>query len=179
MSSEAQAVAIDPVGSAAVESSPKKAASARKPRAKKGNGPAVLPMAAAQKGKSSKAKPKGAAKKAKTRKAKPKASKKVSEERGGAVGYLAKSVEDVPWTPKKVSFYRALKKIGGSGTSAAIAEASEGEVSAGLARHFGYHGVGGKLISVEQHEGVRGFTFTLTTAGKKLDLRKVLKEQEE
>lgn len=95
---------------------------------------------------------------------------------GSVVGFAAKSQQDVPWTAKKAAFYRSLKKIGGTGTSTAIAKASNGKITAGNARHFGYHGVGSGLIKVETAGGpnsseqvVRGFVFVLTAKGRKCD----------
>jgi hypothetical protein len=102
---------------------------------------------------------------------------------GTVVGYAAKSQEDVKWTELKVAFYKAIKKVGGAGTSAKIAKASNGKIHAGHARHFGYHGVGGGLIKVEEaggpnsKEGDRGYVFVLTAKGKAIDPDAELKKQ--
>jgi hypothetical protein len=97
---------------------------------------------------------------------------------GSKVGYEAKCKEDVKWSARKVAFFKALQKIG-TGSSAQIAEASKGAINAGHARHFGYHGVAAALVKVEQHEGTRGFSFTLTAAGRKVDGDKELAKQSE
>lgn len=113
----------------------------------------------------------------KAAKAKPKkAAAKVTND-GTQVGYKAKSKADCKWTPLKVEFYKALKRIGGEGTSEQIAKASKGKINAGHARHFGYHGVGGGYTKVEQQEDVRGFTFCLTAKGRSVDPDAMLKKE--
>ena len=97
--------------------------------------------------------------------------------KGKVVGFAAKSRADCAWTPLKVEFYRALRKLG-EGSSEQISRASNGKVDTGHARHFGYHGVGGGLVRVEPREDVRGFTFVLTTKGRALDLAKVLEKKD-
>lgn len=97
-----------------------------------------------------------------------------SNGRGSNVGYGAKTKKDCRWNPTRVAFYKALRKIGGSGEAAAISKASKGEVSLGNCLHYGYHGVTPGLNRVEQHEDVKGFVFVLTAKGKSIDLDKQL-----
>jgi len=113
---------------------------------------------------------------------KPTAAKKESDSHDGSVvGFKAKCAEDVKWSEKKVAFYSALKKIGGSGTSVQIAKASNGKINAGNARHFGYHGVGGGLIKIAapEDENQRAFQFQLTAKGRALDYAAALAKQNE
>jgi hypothetical protein len=95
---------------------------------------------------------------------------------GTAVGYEAKCKTDCRWNKTRVSFYKALRKIGGSGTAERIAKTSGDAVSVGNALNYGYHGVQPGLNKVEQHEDVKGFVFVLTAKGRSLDLDKVLEK---
>jgi hypothetical protein len=120
--------------------------------------------------------------KKKIRPKKKKSSKKASSgsHDGSAVGIKAKSKQDVPWSKNKVAFYKALKRCnGGAGTSSEIASKSNGAINEGHARHFGYHGVGGGLVAIEEIEGVRGYSFKLTAKGRSLDPDAELKKQKE
>lgn len=120
--------------------------------------------------KASKPSTKSAAKSSAKPAPKPSAKSESATHDGTKVGYEAKMKVDCKWNKSRVAFYKALRKIKGTGTADQIAAASGGELSRGLCLHYGYHGVAPGLNKVEQHEGVRGFTFTLTAKGKTIDL---------
>lgn len=136
------------VAAPAVAETPKPAAKAKTSPAKKAASPKKVTAKAA-------AKPKGT-------------------HDGATVGYHAKSTEDCRWNKTRVAFYKALRKIGGSGNAQKIAAASKGEISVGNCLNYGYRGVAAGLNNVRQDEGVRGFTFVLTAKGKNADLDKML-----
>lgn len=131
-----------------------------------------------------KASPKKRAAKKPAKVAKKKAAKKVAKKKGakkaakgtGETGTTRS--KDVRWSEKKVAFYKAIKKCADcSGTSEQIAAKSGEVLTSHTARHFGYHGVAGGLVKLDEEEGTRGYVFTLTAKGKNTDPVAEMKKQ--
>lgn len=103
-------------------------------------------------------------------------------------GVVAKGTwraKDVPWHPKKVAVFKALKALNAVNPPTAVsAEAvvEKAGTEAGLVnrdvRHYCYHGQSSGLTGVAQNiEGIRGYGFFLTQKGQAVNPDQELKNQ--
>lgn len=97
--------------------------------------------------------------------------------------YGAERSNDLPWHPKKVAVFKALKKLEAVGKNNAVAgkavvDASNGTLTARDVRHYCYHAKAAGLIGLAEGEG-NAYTFYLTAKGAKLDPDAELKKQVE
>lgn len=90
---------------------------------------------------------------------------------------------DLPWNDKKVALFKALKTLKATSEQKAVTAQqvveSSGEVLATKdVRHYSYHAKAAGLVEVAEVEGVRGYSFFLTTEGAKVNPDKALAQQE-
>lgn len=110
--------------------------------------------------------------------------KEVKDKGPGEYG-VARS-KDLPWGPKKVAVFKALKRLKAITVNKAVsadavvksAEEAGDTISARDVRHYCYHAAAADLTGCDEQEGVRGYVFYLTTDGAKIDADKELKKQE-
>lgn len=123
-------------------------------------------------------------KKAKSKAKKPAAAKKDKKSKPAATYGIERS-HDLPWNEKKVAIFKALKSLRATNAGSArpakdIAEKAglkdkDGNPDTMTVRHYCYHAKAAGLISVNETEAVRGYTFALTKKGAEIDPVKELK----
>lgn len=96
-----------------------------------------------------------------------------------AAAYGIERSHDLPWNEKKVAIFKALKSLRATNAGSArpakdIAEKAglkdkDGNPDTMTVRHYCYHAKAAGLISVNETEAVRGYTFALTKKGAEID----------
>ena len=87
---------------------------------------------------------------------------------------------DLPWNDKKVAIFKAMKKMGAVGATAArsaVDIAERAQVTSRDVRHYCYHAKAAGLVGVHEMAEIRGYGFALTAKGEKIDPVAELKEQ--
>lgn len=94
--------------------------------------------------------------------------------------YGVEKAKDLPWCPKKVAIFKALKALKATGKDSSVDTgtlAKKAEVTNRDARHYSYHAKAGGLVDVHHPaEGTLSYTYSLSKKGQALDLASVEKE---
>jgi hypothetical protein len=91
--------------------------------------------------------------------------------------------KDLPWNPKKVSLFKALKALKAyseekARSSADIAAASDGTLGGKDVRHYSYHAKAGNLIGIVTDTVGTGYLYYLTAEGRAVNPEKEYAAQE-
>lgn len=112
-------------------------------------------------------------------KPKPKAKAPVQVETNGQGEYGAVRSKDLPWVPKKVAVFKALKALKALTPQSAVSSKAVAEQAGDLTerdvRHYCYHARAAGLVELtDDVEGVRGWAFYLTPTGRNVNPDKEL-----